>query len=287
MIQWIKLWFIRISLIILVMIGFACYSLHPEYMHSLQRDYFFPSTNDQSSTVPLNIFQTWYTKDLPPSIQESVTAIQEMNPEFQHYLFDDNECRTFIKENYHSDVYLAYETLVPGAYKADLWRYCILYKYGGIYLDVKFVPVNDFKLINLINDEHFCKDLPNPRAYKQGIYNAFMVCKPGNEILKQCILKCVENCQNQFYGSNSLEVTGPNMMVTLFDETELQKCEELYHTYKNGKYLIIYQEAPILMIHPNYRKEQNNKLYQKEDYVSYNELWTNKKVYNQMFYMNI
>ena len=31
----------------------------------------------------------------------------------------------------------AYHALVPGAAKADLLRYCLIYEYGGVYLDIK------------------------------------------------------------------------------------------------------------------------------------------------------
>ena len=53
----------------------------------------------------------------------------------------------FIKNNYPVDVLEAFNKLIPGAYKADLWRYCVLYKLGGIYLDIKYSCVNNFKLI--------------------------------------------------------------------------------------------------------------------------------------------
>ena len=35
------------------------------------------------------------------------------------------------------DVLNAYDSLIPGAYKADLFRYLVLYREGGVYLDCK------------------------------------------------------------------------------------------------------------------------------------------------------
>jgi len=77
--------------------------------------------------VPLKIFQTWYTKKLPKDMEKAVNNIKKTNPEFEHYLFDDEDCHTFIKNNYSKDILDAFEKLIPGAYKADLWRYCVLY----------------------------------------------------------------------------------------------------------------------------------------------------------------
>ena len=59
--------------------------------------------------------------------------------------------------------------------------------------------------------EHWVLD-----ADKNGIYNALMVCKQGNEILLKAIYQIVENVKNNFYGTHPLEPTGPLLLKTLF-----------------------------------------------------------------------
>jgi mannosyltransferase OCH1-like enzyme len=118
----------------------------------------------------------------------------------------------FIKENFSEDVLNAYNSLIPGAYKADLWRYCILYKQGGIYIDVRYFPYNGFKFINLTEKEHFVLDLPSCNTGISGIYNALMVCLPGNEILLKAINQIVENVSTKYYGNCWLEPTGPLLL---------------------------------------------------------------------------
>jgi mannosyltransferase OCH1-like enzyme len=118
-----------------------------------------------------------------------------MNPDFDFVLMDDEQCRDFIRDNFDKKTLEAYDSLVPGAYKADLWRYCILYKYGGIYLDIKLRSADDFKLNELTKKEHFVKD--RQEYFKPdsiGLYNACMVTKKGNECMKQCIKK---NCRER------------------------------------------------------------------------------------------
>ena len=138
--------------------------------------------NFYNPVVPLKIYQTWYTKDLPPYMSRCVESIKSDNPEFKHYLYDDTDCLNFIRDNFDSDVAFAYQSLVPGAYKADLWRYCILYIYGGIYLDIKYHCVNGFKLITLTDDEYFVADRYHTLD-TLAVYNAFIVAKPKNKIL--------------------------------------------------------------------------------------------------------
>ena len=110
------------------------------------------------SLIPLNIFQTWYTLDLPENMRRNIDLLKQNNPEFKHYLYDDEMCRNFIKENFNNDTLWAFDKLRPGAYKADLWRYCVLYIHGGIYLDIKFRSLNNFRLIELTDKEYWVKD---------------------------------------------------------------------------------------------------------------------------------
>jgi mannosyltransferase OCH1-like enzyme len=78
-------------------------------------------------------------------MQECVDKLKKDNPEFEYHFYDDNQCREYIKDNFNKDVLHAFDKLIPGAFKADLWRYCILYKKGGIYLDIKYQCENNFK----------------------------------------------------------------------------------------------------------------------------------------------
>ena len=145
-----------------------------------------------NSVIPLKIFQTWYTKNLPPKMKERVENLKAMHPRFEHYLYDDNDCREFIKNNFNSDVLNAYDGLIPGAYKADLWRYCVLYINGGIYMDIKLTCINGFRLIELTEHNHLVKDRPLPLA----IYNALMVSQKGNPFLWRAIQRIVMNVKN-------------------------------------------------------------------------------------------
>jgi Glycosyltransferase sugar-binding region containing DXD motif len=222
------------------------------------------------SVIPLNIFQTWHTKTLPPYMQKCVNSIKECNPEFRHFLYDDEDCRQFISQNYDQDVLTAYDTLIPGAYKADLWRYCVLYKYGGIYLDIKYQCVNGFKLIGLTDREYFVRDRDQNI---HGIYNAFMICKAGNPIMWKCIRQIVDNVENRYYGKTPLDVTGPNMMNLMFTPNELRQYVTLY-LHNNG-IMIIYNGTAILAVYPEYREEQ--KTFQKTLY--YDTLWKRREIF--------
>lgn len=231
----------------------------------------YPLKSYYNSIIPLNIFQTWHTKSLPPLMYNAVAHIKNINPKFNYFLYDDNDCREFIQNNFPQDVLYAYDNLIPGAYKADLWRYCILYKKGGIYLDIKYKPLNNFKFINLTENEHWVLDVDG-----YGIYNALIVSKPENPILLKAIHQIVENVKNKYYGLNCLEPTGPYLLANYFDQQQ-KNSFDMKHTFLNNlnNRFIHYNNYIILRSYNGYLEEHNHN--KKVDYYGY--LWSIKKIY--------
>jgi mannosyltransferase OCH1-like enzyme len=236
----------------------------------------------KQSIIPLKLFQTWNTTKLPPKMNENMIKLKKENPEFQYFLYDDNDCRIFIKENFPKEVLHAFDTLVPGAYKADLWRYCILYIYGGIYLDIKYKCMNHFKLINLTYKEHFVLERPSFwENDSYGIYNALICCKPKNPILLECIHSIVDNIKNNYYGKNALYPTGPGLLGKLYFKNN-KKIEdfELFYNHYETKYIItnqiIYKKIVILENYTEYREEQDKT----SKLPSYHTLWAERLIYS-------
>ncbi len=89
-------------------------------------DTIYVRENIKPDQIPLNIFMCWNTKNLPPKMVNNINKIKEENPEFNIYIYDDNDCRNMIEKYFSKEVVDAFDSLIPGAYKADLWRYCVL-----------------------------------------------------------------------------------------------------------------------------------------------------------------
>ena len=231
----------------------------------------YPVKEKYYPVIPLNIYQTWHTKDLPPLMKNAVNKIIYSNPGFNYQLFDDNDCRNFIKDNFDANVLNAFDSLIPGAYKADLWRYCILYKNGGVYLDIKYAPFNGFRFISLMEKEHWVLDID-----KNGIYNALIVCKPNNEILLKAINKVVANVKNKFYGNSPLEPTGPLMLSQFFTQND-KKIFDMYHDiYQSVENRFIFLNGYLVFKSYNSYLNEHNKN-KKLDY--YGSLWVSRNIY--------
>jgi len=170
-------------------------------------------------------------------------------------------------------VLFAYDNLIPGAYKADLWRYCVLYKYGGIYLDIKLACENGFKLIQLSEKEHLVKDRIGPLS----IYNAIMVCKQNNKLLLDGINQIVENVKNKYYGTNPLDPTGPLMLGKLILKNKYDMNIDMKH-YEKGGY-IIYRNQFILSTNYSEYNNDKNTLYKSINKKHYHFMWHDKNIY--------
>ena len=213
--------------------------------------------------IPLTIYQTWYTKNLSPHMQKNIYNLKQQNPEFKYELYDDNDCREFIRLHFSNEVLHAYDMLIPGAYKADLWRYCVLYKNGGIYMDIKLSCINGFKLIELCESEHYVLDREIPTIFNTPtpIYNALMVCKKNNPFLLEAIHKIVKNVQNKYYGFCALYPTGPGMLSELIQEIKMKGVNpnlniDIHHYYDN--LFLVYRDRFIISLaYPEYKNDIN------------------------------
>ena len=113
----------------------------------------------------MNITQIWLSTrkqdkrpELPEPIVDAMDSVAEClclsGKKDSEYRFYDNETvENFLKANYDSKVFDAYNSLQSLAYRCDLARYCILYKLGGWYVDCGITwiqPINVPEHVKLI-----------------------------------------------------------------------------------------------------------------------------------------
>jgi len=168
---------------------------------------------------------------------------------FNYYFYNNKMCDTFIKNNFDENMYKAYSMLPLGVMKADLWRYCIIYKNGGIYADADTVcRVNPSifltdALITVVpeNESHLC----------QWVFSA-----PANSpILKSIIDLSVERILNtEIKGEHIVHyLTGPGVFS---DGIEKYLKENNKHVFTNRKNYFKYSD-PILKVF-NFNNFHNN-----------------------------
>jgi mannosyltransferase OCH1-like enzyme len=173
-----------------------------------------PVNLNYSQKIPKVMVQTSKSSTgIVPLHYNSIMSFIELNPEYEYKFFDDSDCRDFIKGNFEKSILEAYDTLIPTAFKADLFRYCYLYKNGGVYTDCKMILRKPFREWISKNEEYL---LVEDYGGKQ-FYNAVMAMTPGNKQLYELILKIKDNTINYSYGFQCLEYTGPALLYKYFN----------------------------------------------------------------------
>lgn len=179
--------------------------------------------------IPKVIYQTFYTKKLPSNIQKLINDMMDNNPEYEHCLYDDNDIDIFIKNEFDDDTYRAFKMLNVGAAKADFWRYCILYKKGGIYLDIDSSVIG--KLDELIR---FDNNAIVSRETHQDIFLQWcLIFSSKHPIMKKCIEKCIENILTK-KTNNILHLTGP----IIFSESVIEYCKDINNIWETNDDII-------------------------------------------------
>jgi mannosyltransferase OCH1-like enzyme len=239
----------------------------------------------QNTAIPLKIFQSWHTKSLPPKMQNCVDRLKRENPEFEFFLFDDNDCRIFIQNNFPIEILDTFDKLIPGAFKIDLWRLCVLYIFGGIYIDIKYQCVNGFKFIQVVNkglclisDGITTNDSSDTQMHTHHIYNGVLISPPKNDFILTSIIRLVYNVSIDYRGETCFDITGPGMFQTVYKEFEDKYPIQMTHLGPVENERIIYNNKVILTHYNEYRQEQ--KQYQQSEH--YSILWKENKIYNDI-----
>ncbi len=232
---------------------------------------------NKKSNIPYDVYQCWHTVHIPAGMRKTIHENVKANPEFNFHFYNDAACRKFLSKHFSSDVVKAYDALKPSAYKADLWRLCIIYKYGGIYMDAKFKIANPSEFKKCVETTGlYVQDLGENR-----VYNGFFCAKAGNAILKKCINDIIHNVTSRYYGNGSLDITGPvlvgrNLLKTNNDEVKYRLVTMPDINNNNIFYIVDKLSGDlILQSYDKYRKEQD-----RSGTPHYHYLWKQKDIYN-------
>jgi hypothetical protein len=168
-----------------------------------------------TSRIPLVMYSTGpYEKpaDIPPSLQEARRSWTAHGPVgLRQEWANDKDARAFIA--LHFPQYLPeFDVLLPGAYRADVWRLLVVYKLGGIYVDCgvhfKGDPTSIRRFWSQLGQADMMfldDDYDFPGAVFQGVLAAVA----GHPLVEAAIAQVIDNIRARMHGSSCLAITGP------------------------------------------------------------------------------
>ncbi|MDR2929209.1 MAG: hypothetical protein LBV41_13590 [Cytophagaceae bacterium] len=197
--------------------------------------------------IPKVIYQTFKTQNIPWLTRWYIRCFMKKNLEYKHEFYDDCQVDAFFKESFDGRTYRAYQKIQIGAAKADFFRYAILYKKGGIYLDLdsdiltgldKHLQNNDVAVIT--------REANHPNLFAQWA----LVYDKEHPFLKRTIEYVIENIEQNKFPHDVHAMTGPTVYTRAINDI-IQEYPDVHYRivacdyagimkfkYKLGKLLI-------------------------------------------------
>ena len=217
--------------------------------------------------IPKKIHRIWQT-EISEKMQKYSDRLQLENADFEYKVYNTESAREFIRQHFDGIVLHAFDSLVPFSFKSDLFRYCVMYIHGGIYLDMKYESVNEFRFSDIIDKEMYVLDIDG-----NSIYNALLICKPHSKVMFKCIFQIVKYVREKDYTDCDLSITGPGMIKHMVP-SEMKSESHLKHECINYNKYILRNGIPILKNYHRYY-EDTPKCGQK----NYSDYWQNREIY--------
>ena len=188
-------------------------------------------TIEAGNSIPRIIHQTFYEHTLNDKLQANVDHLRALNPGWEYRYYNDDDVNNFIQKNYPALIWNYYERIDKryGAARADFFRYLLMYKVGGVYLDIKSTATRPFDSV-LQPDDRFIlskwHDENGEYEHIEFVYDLrhilggefqqwHIICAPGHPYLKAVIEQVLANIDaydpylHQTGKRGVLRVTGP------------------------------------------------------------------------------
>jgi hypothetical protein len=158
------------------------------YSKTFQFDY---SLKNDVNNIPRILHMIWIgDKKEPDYVSEYLLKWKNLMPNWQINLWTNAD---LTEEKFSSNILELLSKVNNGAQKADILRYFIVEKYGGVYVDTDIIPNKSFDpIITQFSDTSLviCHDLEITWAY---IANAFFAAVPNHPVLKTACDLCLNN----------------------------------------------------------------------------------------------
>jgi inositol phosphorylceramide mannosyltransferase catalytic subunit len=176
--------------------------------------------------IPRIIHQTWRSGRLPDALRRWQATWQRLNPDCEYRFYDDHDCLEFIKQHFPG-LAGVYQSIEFGVQKADLFRYLVVYRHGGLYADMDMKCCKPFDRFFDLDTALLCietritderrRELGYRRPYQ--IANCIFAAPPGHWFTQRLIERAVASSAHPLYSPAEIEdATGPRMLTRLYEE---------------------------------------------------------------------
>jgi mannosyltransferase OCH1-like enzyme len=96
--------------------------------------------------IPKIIHQTYKSKDLPPTYKQCQESVLKLHSDFEYRFYTDDDMNRIVREK-TPEYYEAFCALPRMIMKIDMFRYFLMYLYGGLYVDMDYMMLRRFDFL--------------------------------------------------------------------------------------------------------------------------------------------
>lgn len=164
--------------------------------------------------IPKVIYQTFKSDKLPFLTRWHIKRFRKNNPDYSYEFYDDERVDKFFEQEFPGDVLSAYRKLNIGAAKADMFRYAVLLKRGGVYLDIDSGINGTLDAFIKPHDKAIITHEGNPGLFAQWglIYEA------NHPFLQRTLDLVLDNISTNRFPNDVHAMTGPTVYTKAINE---------------------------------------------------------------------
>ncbi|MCP4787439.1 MAG: cell surface protein [Fuerstiella sp.] len=185
-------------------------------------------------SIPKILHQTWKDKNVPKQFEECVASWKTHHPDWEYRLWTDRDNRELIAARYPG-LLETYDRYPAPIQRADAVRYCILHRFGGMYVDLDFISCRPIEpllegrhcVLGVEPTEH-CRHFKLP----QMLCNALMAAVPSHPFFTRVIEELPNAADRVEFDQPVLSSTGPIMISRVYeafaDRSSMEVLPEKY-----------------------------------------------------------
>lgn len=175
--------------------------------------------------IPRLISQTWRTRDLPDPARRLSERWRALHPDFAWRLFDDAEAEAVVAA-VAPDALADYRAMPFPVMRADLFRYAVMVRDGGLYLDIDMEclkpvgPLLKGREAVLSVEARLGRRRQRELGYVRGVQvaNCVFAAAPGHPFFRAALAEGLRlfRADPRLDRARVEDVTGPRMLTRLF-----------------------------------------------------------------------
>jgi len=154
--------------------------------------------NQIDVVIPKKIHQIWLGGPFPDKYKRIRDTWIEKNPDWEYKLWTEDDITDFNLENIDS-----FNKIGNLGAKSDIFRYEILYRHGGLYIDTDFECLSSFNDLTYLDLFSGTGHVDVPETF-----NGLISCKPNHKLIRNLIDDIKVVSTNDF--NQIISLTGPS-----------------------------------------------------------------------------